>query len=213
MKKIIALTMAFILSVSLMACGNTDTETVSTEESTENVATYHTVDVTTEHSETVEQLETTENFDSLKEEPTEAEDIVIEEDTEVLPLSYDDCYVEGYGNFVDGYANGERIRLTISASDGWESSYDTVIYDATSYRGIAIGDSKEKVLELYGEPYNIVTYMNDRYEHNGLLPQYNINYAYVDDRFPDVFFCLSFNMDQNDNVSFVLLEAIDMKWY
>ena len=55
--------------------------------------------------------------------------------------------------------------------------------------------------------------MNHRWDHDGLEAQYNINYAYIDERYPEVFFCLSFNMDQNDNVLSVYYEAILMKWY
>ena len=71
----------------------------------------------------------------------------------------------------------------------------------------------KQVLEKYGEPYNEVVYMNHRWDHDGLEAQYNINYAYIDERYPEVFFCLSFNMDQNDNVLSVYYEAILMKWY
>lgn len=147
---------------------------------------------------------------------TEEETMETSEADEIAPISYEDYNVNnnGYSNYIEEYGleDDKNFRIVICDRNSPDTLCDHV-YDQTTYRGIALGDSREQVLEKYGEPYNEVVYMNHSWDHDGLEAQYNINYAYLDERYPEVFFCLSFNMDQNDNVLSVYYEAILMKWY
>lgn len=91
---------------------------------------------------------------------------------------------------------------------------EVITEDSTeTSRGIKLGDSREQVIAAYGEPRNEVVYRSKAYNHDGLESQYNLCYCYIDERYPEVFFNLSFSMDQNDNVLDICYEAILMKWY
>lgn len=151
----------------------------------------------------------------IEEEETATEENIVEI-TEIESVAYEDFNVNnvtGYSNYIDEYGSGRGdFRIVICDINSPDTLCDNV-HDQTTYRGIALGDSREQVIEKYGEPGSEVVYKNHRWDHDGLEAQYNMNYSYIDERYPEVFFCLSFNMDQNDNVLSVYYEAILMKWY
>lgn len=207
---------AGILSICLFisGCGaNEEKETETQEQQTEakDESVIPNGDIETEVAENKVEIETGEAGTITEEEMTETS-----EADEIAPISYEDYNVNsnGYSNYIEEYGleDDKNFRIVICDRNSPDTLCDNV-YDQTTYRGIALGDSREQVLEKYGEPYNEVVYMNHSWDHDGLEAQYNINYTYIDERYPEVFFCLSFNMDQNDNVLSVYYEAILMKWY
>lgn len=139
----------------------------------------------------------------------------------ILPLSYEDFNVNGFGysNYVDlygagnGYEDVERISIMTTNCTAYTEYPDQMSSDTETSRGIKLGDSREQVIAAYGEPRNEVVYRSKAYNHDGLESQYNLCYCYIDERYPEVFFNLSFSMDQNDNVLDICYEAILMKWY
>ena len=187
----------------------TETQEQQTEAKDESVIPNG--DIETEITKNEAEIETGEVGTITEEEMMETSEV-----DEIAPISYEDYNVNsnGYSNYIEEYGleDDKNFRIVICDRNSPDTLCDNV-YDQTTYRGIALGDSREQVLEKYGEPYNEVVYMNHRWDHDGLEAQYNINYAYIDERYPEVFFCLSFNMDQNDNVLSVYYEAILMKWY
>lgn len=238
-KRIIAILITSTISFCLMACGADDKKEVATEEvvtetgDKKEVATEEVVTETeSEHQENVEptepveEIESTEAMEEVEEstanlEETETEmDEVAEEETIQL-LSYDDFNINGYGcsNYIDLYGTGngyddvKRVSIMSTNCSAYEEYPDQMSTDAMTSRGIKLGDSREMVLDAYGEPQNEVVYQSKSYNHDGLQSHYNLCYSYIDDRYPEVFFNLSFSMDQNDNVLNICYEAILMKWY
>lgn len=139
----------------------------------------------------------------------------------ISPLSYEDFNINGFGysNYIDlygagnGYEDIERISIMTTNCTAYTEYPDQMSSDTETSRGIKLGDSREQVIAAYGEPRNEVVYRSKAYNHDGLESQYNLCYCYIDERYPEVFFNLSFSMDQNDNVLDICYEAILMKWY
>lgn len=125
-----------------------------------------------------------------------------------MPLSYEDFNVNGFGysNYVDlygagnGYEDVERISIMTTNCTAYTEYPDQMSSDTETSRGIKLGHSREQVIAAYGEPQKEVVYKNKAYNHDGLESQYNLCYSYIDESYPEVFFNLSFSMDQNDNV-------------
>lgn len=218
MKRKVLIAVGVLSSCLLVsACG----KEIVTEQDTENiVAVQETEEVIEEQEQQTEVEDETEIIETeieieIEEEETATEENIVET-TEIESVAYEDFNVNnvtGYSNYIDEYGSGRKdFRIVICDINSPDTLCDNV-HDQTTYRGIALGDSREQVIEKYGEPSSEVVYKNHRWDHDGLEAQYNMNYSYIDERYPEVFFCLSFNMDQNDNVLSVYYEAILMKWY
>lgn len=231
--RIFSILMAVTISLSLLACGanNTDESVtgISETETTGIVAESENTSTATE-TEAGQYEITTEN------ESTEATEVVTEDSTEtptlaevsaetetntILPLSYEDFNVNGFGysNYVDlygagnGYEDVERISIMSANCTDYTEYPAQMSSDTATSRGIKLGDSREQVIAAYGDSKNEVVYKAKGYNQDGLESQYNLCYSYIDERYPEVFFNLSFSMDQNDNVLNICYEAILMKWY
>ena len=163
-------------------------------------------------SETNAETERTETTEVITEDSTETPAPVevsgSTENSTILPLSYEDFNVNGFGysNYVDlygagnGYEDVERISIMTTNCTAYTEYPDQMSSDTETLRGIKLGDSREQVIAAYGEPRKEVVYKNKAYNHDGLESQYNLCYSYIDESYPKVFFNLSFSMDQNDNV-------------
>lgn len=225
-RKVLVTLLCLAFSVCVIACGKEAEE----EQNTENIVVVQETEEVTETQELQTEVEDeTDTLNEVAESETLENEVEIEtgeaeaaseentdETAEIALVSYEDFNVNnitGYSNYIDEYGTGRSdFRVVICDVNSPDTLCDNV-HDQTTYRGIALGDSREQVLEKYGEPGSEVVYKNKRWNHDGLEAQYNINYSYIDERYPEVFFCLSFNMDQNDNVLSVYYEAILMKWY
>lgn len=243
-KRIISILMTAMVSLSLLACGSnnagkseaipniTEAETTSTAAEAEEISTT----VEAENTSTATEAEAGQNETTTENESTETTEVITEDSTEtpapvevsgstenstILPLSYEDFNVNGFGysNYVDlygagnGYEDVERISIMTTNCTAYTEYPDQMSSDTETSRGIKLGDSREQVIAAYGEPRNEVVYRSKAYNHDGLESQYNLCYCYIDERYPEVFFNLSFSMDQNDNVLDICYEAILMKWY
>lgn len=234
-KRIISILMAATISFSLLACGSDNAEeseaipTITEAETTAIVAESENASTATEpnagQNETTaenENIGTTEVVTEDSTEPLTTEKASDEtENVIVSPLSYEDFNINGFGysNYVDlygagnGYEDVERISIMATNCTAYTEYPDQMSSDTATSRGIKLGDSREQVIVAYGESQNEVVYKNKSYNHDGLESQYNLCYSYIDERYPEVFFNLSFSMDQNDNVLDISYEAILMKWY
>ena len=183
----------------------TEAEAWQKETTTENESTETTEVITKDSTET----------------PATAEVSKEAENNIISPFSYEDFNINGFGysNYVDlygagnGYEDVERISIMTTNCTAYTEYPDQMSSDTETSRGIKLGDSREQVIAAYGEPRNEVVYKSKAYNHDGLESQYNLCYCYIDERYPEVFFNLSFSMDQNDNVLDICYEAILMKWY
>ena len=176
-------------------------------------------------NETTTENESTETTEVITKDSTETPATVeVSKEAEnniISPLSYEDFNINGFGysNYVDlygagnGYEDVERIAIMATNCTAYTEYPAQMSSDTTTSRGIKLGDSREQVIAAYGESRNEVVYKSKAYNHDGLESQYNLCYSYLDERYPEVFFNLSFSMDQNDNVLDICYEAILMKWY
>lgn len=234
-KRIISTLMAAMVSLSLLACGSdkagesetipniTEVETTSTAAETENTSTPSEAEAG--QNETTTENESTETTEVITKDSTETPATVeVSKEAEnniISPLSYEDFNINGFGysNYVDLYGSGngyedvERIAIMATNCTAYTEYPAQMSSDTTTSRGIKLGDSREQVIAAYGESRNEVVYKSKAYNHDGLESQYNLCYSYLDERYPEVFFNLSFSMDQNDNVLDICYEAILMKWY
>ena len=150
-------------------------------------------------------------------ERTETTEVITEDSTTPAPVEVSGStensnYVDLYGAG-NGYEDVERISIMTTNCTAYTEYPDQMSSDTATSRGIKLGDSRKQVIAAYGEPRNEVVYRSKAYNHDGLESQYNLCYCYIDERYPEVFFNLSFSMDQNDNVLDICYEAILMKWY
>ncbi len=234
-KTILPVLMTATISLSLLACGSnnagesetipniTEAETTSTAVEAENTSTA--TEAEAGQNETTTENEITETTEVITKDSTEtpatAEVSKEAENNIISPLSYEDFNINGFGysNYVDlygagnGYEDVERISIMTTNCTAYTEYPDQMSSDTETSRGIKLGDSREQVIAAYGEPRNEVVYRSKAYNHDGLESQYNLCYCYIDERYPEVFFNLSFSMDQNDNVLDICYEAILMKWY
>lgn len=234
-KIILPVLMTATISLSLLACGSnnagesetipniTEAETTSTAVEAENTSTA--TEAEAGQNETTTENEITETTEVITKDSTEtpatAEVSKEAENNIISPLSYEDFNINGFGysNYVDlygagnGYEDVERISIMTTNCTAYTEYPDQMSSDTETSRGIKLGDSREQVIAAYGEPRNEVVYRSKAYNHDGLESQYNLCYCYIDERYPEVFFNLSFSMDQNDNVLDICYEAILMKWY
>ena len=221
-KRIITIIIATTMSFCLMACGADNNKEVATEEVVTEIESEQ--QEIEEPTESVQERESTEATEEVEESTVDLEETEITEVAEektIQPVSYDDFNINGFGysNYIDlygagnGYDDVERVSIMATNCSAYDEYPDQMTTDTMTYRGIKLGDSREMVIAAYGEPYKEVVYQSKNYNHDGLQSQYNLCYDYIDDRYPEVFFDLSFSMDQNDNVLDISYEAILMKWY
>ena len=221
-KRIIAIMIVTTMSFCLMACGADNNKEVATEEVVTEIESEQ--QEIEEPTESVQERESTEATEEVEESTVDLEETEITEVAEektIQPVSYDDFNINGFGysNYIDlygagnGYDDVERVSIMATNCSAYAEYPDQMTTDTMTFRGIKLGDSREMVIAAYGEPYKEVVYQSKNYNHDGLQSQYNLCYSYIDDRYPEVFFNLSFSMDQNDNVLNICYEAILMKWY
>lgn len=221
-KTILPVLMTATISLSLLACGSNNsgesesTTNITEAETTAIVAESENASTATEpdagQSETNAETERTETTEVITKDSTEtpatAEVSKEAENNIISPLSYEDFNINGFGysNYVDlygaenGYEDVERIAIMATNCTAYTEYPAQMSSDTTTSRGIKLGDSREQVIAAYGESRNEVVYRSKAYNHDGLESQYNLCYSYIDESYPEVFFNLSFSMDQNDNV-------------
>ena len=221
-KTILPVLMTATISLSLLACGSNNsgesefTTNITEAETTAIVAESENASTATEpdagQSETNAETERTETTEVITEDSTETPattEVTKEAENNIIsPLSYEDFNINGFGysNYIDlygagnGYEDVERIAIMATNCTAYTEYPAQMSSDTATSRGIKIGNSRKQVIAAYGEPRNEVVYKSKAYNHDGLESQYNLCYSYIDESYPEVFFNLSFSMDQNDNV-------------
>lgn len=204
-KTILPVLMAATISLSLLACGSNkagesetipniaEAETTSTAAEAEEISTT----VEAENTSTATEAEARQNETTTENESTETTEVITKDSTET-PATVE-VSKEAENNIISPLSY-EDFNI-----NGFGYSNYIDLYGA--------GNGYEDVERIAIMATNEVVYKSKAYNHDGLESQYNLCYSYLDERYPEVFFNLSFSMDQNDNVLDICYEAILMKWY
>lgn len=226
MKRKIILTLITVCILSFASCGKQ--ETIATVESTvesTQAETEETSEATTETTETTETVEnnTTENETESLEEPTET--VEIEETTDITdiekgePLSEKDLAFnflgyDTYNEYVEAGNDGAAYMLADNANmivSGEFTDDDNII--ESTVRGIKLGDSIDKVFELYGNTEYHSTDIKDVFSHDDLKDSGTYSYFLKLDSTKKYFYAFRFRVDQNNNIIAVVIEPISMKYW
>ena len=217
MKRKIILTLMTICILSFSSCGKQ--ETTATTESIPNAVESAQVETTETTTETIETTEVVEDNISEIEtvaEATETEVTNIEEaeslseqDLAFSFLGYDTYneYVEA-GNDEAAYILADNANMIVSG----EFTDDDNVIEST-VRGIKLGDSIDKVFELYGNTEYHSTDIKNVFSHDDLKDSGAYSYFLKLDSTKTYFYAFRFRVDQNNNIIAVVIEPIPMKYW
>lgn len=215
-RKVLVTLLCLAFSVCVIACG----KETSIEQNAENtVVVQETEEVTNTQEQSTEDI-ATESVEptEVQESETETEEIVEATETEViaeteipqsLELTYEDfaCEYQGYTNFIDFEQNtSERHEIHIVYGQSEDETYYLQAENDTTARGLKLGDSKERVIELYGDYDKCVVYRNMRLKYGDLVPEEN--YVYFLQGYETAktngLYALIITLDTNGNVLAIL---------
>lgn len=204
--------------LSFVSCGKQ--EATATTESIPNAVESAQVETTETTTETIETTEVVEDNISEIEtvaEATETEVTNIEEAAEPLSeqdlafsfLGYDTYneYVEA-GNDEAAYILADNANMIVSG----EFTDDDNVVEST-VRGIKLGDSIDKVFELYGNTEYHSTDIKNVFSHDDLKDSGAYSYFLKLDSTKTYFYAFRFRVDQNNNIIAVVIEPISMKYW
>lgn len=227
-RKLLVTILSLIMGLSIVACGKQETTaTAETIPATVESAQVETTEATTETIESTEAVgnTTTENETESVEEPTETVEIEEVETTEVAgiekgePLSEKDVAFsflgyDTYNEYVEAGNDGAAYMLADNANmivSGEFTDDDNIIENTV--RGIKLGDSIDKVFELYGNTEYHSTDIKDVFSHDNLNDSGAYNYFLKLDSTKKYFYAFRFRVDQNNNIIAVVIEPISMEYW
>ena len=217
MKRKIILALMTICTLSFVSCGKQ--EATATTESIPNAVESAQVETTETTTETIESTEVAEDNTSEIETEAEAAETDVTNIEEAEPLSEQDLafsflgydtyneYVEA-GNDGVAYILADNANMIVSG----EFTDDGNVIEST-VRGIKLGDSIDKVIELYGDTKQRSADIKDVFSHDGLKDSGAYNYFLKIDSTKDYFYAFRFRVDQNNNIIAVVIEPISMKYW
>ena len=224
-RKILVTILSLIMGLSIVACGKQETtattETVpATVESTqaETTETSEATTETTENTETVENnttepTETAEITEST-EETTEATDIEKGEPFSEKDLAFSFLGYNTYKEYVEAGNNGNAYIVADNAvmitSGEFKDEGDVL---ESTVRGIKLGDSIDKVFELYGQADIYDRCIKHYFAHDDLKDTDTYTYFLKLDSTKDYYYSLTFFTDQYSDVIGVILEPIAMEYW
>lgn len=222
-RKLLVTLLCLTFSVCVMACGSKDNSTEQTETSSivEVTETVETEVVTTENVESTEVQESeTEVIETETEEiveATETEVIAETESTQSLELTYEDFEFSynGYTNYIDFDAeNPDNVGVQIVYETPKDAPEKTAENNTTA-RGLKLGDSKERVIELYGDYDKRVVYRNMRLKYGDRTPEENYIYRLEDPKPTKVdgLYSLYITLDTNGNVLAIQYNVGERKYF
>ena len=217
MKRKIILALMAICILSFVSCGKQ--ETTATTESIPNAVESVQVETTETTMETIENTEVVE--DNTSEIETEAEETETEVTNieEAEPLSEQDLAFsflgyDTYNEYVEAGNDGVAYILADNANmivSGEFTDDDNVI--ESTVRGIKLGDSIDKVFELYGNTEYHSTDIKNVFSHDDLKDSGAYSYFLKLDSTKKYFYAFRFRVDQNNNIIAVVIEPIPMKYW
>ena len=222
-RKIPVTILSLIMGLSIAACGKQETTTgnesiTATVESTQ-AETTETSEATAETTATTETVEnsTTENETEAVEETTESTEETIEA-TDIEkgePLSEKDLAfpVQGYKSYNEYVEAGNTYSVLMTANATSEDLESNNTFIDSTVRGIKLGDSIDKVFELYGNTEEHSADIKNEFSHDGLKDSGAYNYFLKLDSTKEYFYAFRFRVDQNNNIIAVVIEPIPMEYW
>ena len=227
-RKILVTILSLIMCLSIVACGKQET-TATTEsvtatvestqaeptetveptetESTEEIETTETVEETIENIEEIESTESTEDIlkaaEITKGEPLSEKDLAFS----FLGYSTYNEYVEArnvYGAYI---VADNAVMIT---SGDFKDDGDVI---ESTVRGIKLGDSIDKVFELYGQADKYDRCIKQYFAHDDLKDTDEYTYFLKLDSTKDYFYSFTFYADQYSDVIGVIIEPIQMEYW
>ena len=213
-RKIPVTILSLIMGLSIAACGKQETTTgnesiTATVESTQ----AETTETSEANTETTESVETTENTEEV-EETIEATDITKGEPLSEKDLAFSFLGYNTYNEYVEAGNDGGAYIVADNAAMilSGEFTDDGDVLEST-VRGIKLGDSIDKVFELYGNTEEHSADIKNEFSHDGLNDSGAYNYFLKLDSTKKYFYAFRFRVDQNDNIIAVVIEPIPMEYW
>ena len=213
-RKIPVTILSLIMGLSIAACGKQETTTgnesiTATVESTQ----AETTETSEANTETTESVETTENTEEV-EETIEATDITKGEPLSEKDLAFSFLGYNTYNEYVEAGNDGGAYIVADNAAMilSGEFTDDGDVLEST-VRGIKLGDSIDKVFELYGNTEEHSADIKNEFSHDGLKDSGAYNYFLKLDSTKEYFYAFRFRVDQNNNIIAVVIEPIPMKYW
>ena len=233
-RKILVTILSLIMGLSIVACGKQETTataesisatvestqaetTESTEENTEKVETTETVEETTESTEEIESTESTEDI-------LEAADITKGEPLSEKDLAFPVYGYKSYNEYIEAgnnglvYMNADNANMIVTGEltldpedlDDDETNDNDI---ESTVRGIKLGDSIDKVFELYGQADKYDRCTKQYFAHDDLKDTDQYTYFLKLDSTKDYFYSLTFFTDQYSDVIGLIIEPIAMEYW
>ena len=202
------------MGLSIAACGKQETTTgnesiTATVESTQ----AETTETSEANTETTESVETTENTEEV-EETIEATDITKGEPLSEKDLAFSFLGYNTYNEYVEAGNDGGAYIVADNAAMilSGEFTDDGDVLESI-VRGIKLGDSIDKVFELYGNTEEHSADIKNEFSHDGLKDSGAYNYFLKLDSTKEYFYAFRFRVDQNNNIIAVVIEPIPMEYW
>lgn len=223
-RKILVTIWSIIMGLSIVACGKQET-TATTESVTATVESTQaeTTETSEATTETTESVETTENTDSTTDTEVETTENTeeVEETIEATdiekgePLSEKDLAfpVQGYKSYNEYVEAGNTYSVLMTANATSEDLESNNTFIDSTVRGIKLGDSIDKVFELYGNTEEHSADIKNEFSHDGLKDSGAYNYFLKLDSTKEYFYAFRFRVDQNNNIIAVVIEPIPMEYW
>ena len=213
-RKIPVTILSLIMGLSIAACGKQETTTgnesiTATVESTQ----AETTETSEANTETTESVETTENTEEV-EETIEATDITKGEPLSEKDLAFSFLGYNTYNEYVEAGNDGGAYIVADNAAMilSGEFTDDGDVLESI-VRGIKLGDSIDKVFELYGNTEEHSADIKNEFSHDGLKDSGAYNYFLKLDSTKEYFYAFRFRVDQNNNIIAVVIEPIPMEYW
>ena len=217
MKRKIILALMTICILSFVSCGKQ--EATATTESIPTAVESAQVETAETTTETIESTEVVEDNTSEIETEAEATETEVTNIEEAEPLSEQDLAFsflgyDTYNEYVEAGNDGAAYILADNANmivSGEFTDHDNVI--ESTVRGIKLGDSIDKVFELYGNTEYHSTDIKNVFSHDDLKDSGAYSYFLKLDSTKTYFYAFRFRVDQNNNIIAVVIEPIPMKYW
>lgn len=204
MKRKIILVLMTICILSFVSCGKQ--EAAATIESLPTAVESVQVETTETTTETIESTEVVEDNTSEIETEAEATETEVINIEEAEPLSEQDLAFsflgyDTYNEYVEAGNDGAAYILADNANmivSGEFTDHDNFV--ESTVRGIKLGDSIDKVFELYGNTEEHSADIKNEFSHDGLNDSGAYNYFLKLDSTKKYFYAFRFRVDQNDNI-------------
>ena len=207
-RKLLVTILSLVMGLSIVACGKQET-TAGKESLNDTVESVQEETTETDGAESTETVENTEEVETIEATDIEKGEPLSEKDLAFSFLGYNTYneYVEA-GNDGAAYIVAENAAMILSGG----FTDDGGVLEST-VRGIKLGDSIDKVFELYGNTEYHSTDIKAEFSHDGLNDCGAYNYFLELDSTKEYFYAFRFRVDQNDNIIAVVIEPIPMEYW